>query len=79
MVVPNRLRDARLARGDSQRTVAAAVGKSHTLVSLVERGQRGCSDVVKIAFAEYFGVPVSELFVYENGNKMFPDAVGASA
>jgi transcriptional regulator with XRE-family HTH domain len=42
--------------------VAAAVGISSSLVSLIERGGRRASEQVKAGFAKLFKVPAASLF-----------------
>jgi transcriptional regulator with XRE-family HTH domain len=64
MALGNRLKEARLLRGDSLRTVAHAVGMDPTHLSRVERGA-GCSDTAKLALSRYFAIPLDRLFFRE--------------
>ena len=55
MPLGNNVRIFRLARGETLRELAAAVGMDAANLSKIERGLRGCGDEDKLALARYFG------------------------
>ncbi len=62
MALGNNLNVVRVARGETLRQVGAAVGMDPTHLSKLERGLVGCSDELKLALAQHFGVPLTDLF-----------------
>ncbi len=62
MALGNTLNAVRIARGETLRQVAGAVGMDPTHLSKLERGMVGCSDELKLALAQHFGVPLTDLF-----------------
>ena len=73
MALGNNVRTFRRARGESITDLAQAVGIDKSLLSKLERGERGCSDEKKLALARHFGVSVTRLFFIENGDKKAPE------
>ncbi|WP_158840937.1 helix-turn-helix domain-containing protein [Saccharothrix deserti] len=62
---PNRLRRWRTDNGISLDELADLVGLSKSMLSRVERGERGLSAVAKVKVARRLDVPVRELFEVE--------------
>jgi putative transcriptional regulator len=79
MALPNRVRQYRLARGETVRDVAAAIGVSHAMISRLERGDIGCSDKYKVALAQHFNVAVMDLFFIQSGNNELPETQAVPA
>lgn len=62
---PNRLRTWRVDNGISLDELADLVGLSKSMLSRVERGERGLSAVAKVKIARRLDVPVRDLFTVE--------------
>ena len=72
MVLTNRVRELRLARGASLADVANAIGMDRAQLHRVERGIAGCADEKKLLLAEYFGVGVADLFFQRSVGEVSP-------
>ena len=60
--IGNRLRGIRAERGETAETVAKGVGISTSAITMYENGQRIPRDEIKIRLAEYYGLPVEQIF-----------------
>lgn len=60
MTVPERLIAARGER--TQQEVADAIGIARSALGMYETGDRVPRDAIKVQLADYYGVPVGELF-----------------
>ena len=60
--IGNRLRRIRTERGETTETVAKGIGTSTSAIIMYENGQRIPRDEIKIKLAEYYGMPVEEIF-----------------
>ena len=64
-MLKNRIRVLRAEREISQQVLAEAVGVSRQTVNSIERGKFNPSVITALKMAEYFGVPVGEVFHLE--------------
>jgi len=64
-VVKNRLEEFRKRRGIRQEDLAADLEVSRQTIGSLENGRYNPSIVLAIRIARYFGVPVEEMFIYE--------------
>lgn len=60
--IGNRLRRIRAERGETTEEVAKGIGTSPSAITMYETGQRIPRDEIKIKLAEYYGMPVEEIF-----------------
>ena len=67
MPLYNRLKEHRARIGVIQQELGAMVGASRQTISLIERGDYSPSVTLALKIAEVFGVPVEEVFRYEEG------------
>ena len=67
MPLYNRLKEHRARIGVNQQEIGAMVGASRQTISLIERGDYSPSVTLALKIAEVFGVPVAEVFRYEEG------------
>ena len=67
MPLYNRLKEHRARIGVNQQELGAMVGASRQTISLIERGDYSPSVTLAIKIAKVFGVPVEEVFRYEEG------------
>ncbi len=67
MPLYNRLKEHRARIGVNQQELGAMVGASRQTISLIERGDYSPSVTLALKIAEVFGVPVEEVFRYEEG------------
>lgn len=67
MPLYNRLKEHRARIGVNQQELGAMVGASRQTISLIERGDYSPSVTLALKIAEVFGVPVEEIFRYEEG------------
>lgn len=65
MPLYNRLKEHRARIGVNQQELGAMVGASRQTISLIERGDYSPSVTLAIKIAKVFGVPVEEVFRYE--------------
>ncbi len=65
MKLKNRLRVLRAEKEISQKDLAEEVGLSRQTVNSIERGKFNPSIVTALKIAEYFAVPVDEVFQLE--------------
>lgn len=65
MPLYNRLKEHRARLGVNQQELGAMVGASRQTISLIERGDYSPSVTLAIKIAKVFGVPVEEVFRYE--------------
>lgn len=64
-------KELRKLRGDkSLQTTADDIGITKSALAMYERGERVPRDEVKVKIADYYGVPVAELFYYPIEHKM---------
>ena len=61
----NRVETLRRARGLSQEEFARALGVSRQTVSAIERGKYNPSLELAFQLAEFFGMSIEEIFVYQ--------------
>ena len=64
-VVKNRLEELRKQRGIRQEDLAADLEVSRQTIGSLENGRYNPSIVLAIKIARYFGIPVEEMFIYE--------------
>ncbi|MDW5564193.1 MAG: helix-turn-helix transcriptional regulator [Methanomassiliicoccus sp.] len=62
----NRLEEFRKLRGIRQEDLAADLEVSRQTIGSLENGRYNPSIVLAIRIARYFGVPVEEMFIYED-------------
>jgi putative transcriptional regulator len=60
----NRIAQLRAVRGISQQQLADAIGVSRKTISTVETSRFTPSVVIALQLAEYFAVPVEEIFAF---------------
>lgn len=60
--IGNRLRSIRTERGETTEAVAKGIGTSTSAITMYETGQRIPRDEIKIKLAEYYGMPVEQIF-----------------
>lgn len=60
--IGERLRGIRAERGETTETVAKSIGISTSAITMYETGQRIPRDEIKIKLAEYYGMPVEQIF-----------------
>ena len=65
MPLYNRLKEHRARIGVNQQELGAMVGASRQTISLIERGDYSPSVTLALKIANIFGVPVEEVFSYE--------------
>ena len=65
MPLYNHLKEHRARIGVNQQELGAMVGASRQTISLIERGDYSPSITLAIKIAKVFGVPVEEVFRYE--------------
>ena len=61
----NRLEDLRRQRGERQEELAAALGVSRQTIGSLENGRYNPSILLAFKIARHFGLPIEEIFVYE--------------
>ena len=61
----NRIAELRAAKGLSQQQLADAIGVSRNTISTVETGRFTPSVVTALQLAQYFAVPVEQIFRFE--------------
>ena len=61
-VLKNRIKVFRAERGISQTGLAKAIGVSRKTISTIEVGRFTPSTVIALKLAQYFNVPVEDLF-----------------
>lgn len=69
MPLYNRLKEHRARIGVNQQELGAMVGASRQTISLIERGDYSPSVTLAIKIAKVFGVPVEEVFRYEEDDE----------
>ena len=67
MKLKNRLRVLRAEKEISQKDLAEEVGLSRQTVNSIERGKFNPSIITALKIAEYFSVPVDQVFTLEEG------------
>ena len=73
MSLRNRVREYRLAAGESLADLAQAVGTDRSQITRIERDIRGCPDWLKVRLADHYQVSVTDLFfVPSNGAPLPP-------
>lgn len=65
MPLYNHLKEHRARIGVNQQELGTMVGASRQTISLIERGDYSPSITLAIKIARVFGVPVEEVFSYE--------------
>ena len=63
--VKNRLEELRKARGVKQEDLAMAMEVSRQTIGSLENGRYNPSIILAFKLANYFGVTIEELFIYE--------------
>ncbi len=66
----NRLEEARKQRGIRQEELADALSVSRQTISSLENGRYNPSILLAFKIARYFSLPVEELFLYEEEEKL---------
>ncbi|MGN0133168.1 MAG: helix-turn-helix transcriptional regulator [Anaerotignum sp.] len=61
----NRLEEIRKARGIRQEELAAALEVSRQTIGSLENGRYNPSIILAFKIARYFGMPIEEIFIYE--------------
>ncbi len=61
----NRIAELRAAKGISQQQLADAIGVSRKTISTVETGRFTPSVVIALQLAQYFAVPVEQIFRFD--------------
>lgn len=61
----NRIAELRAAKGISQQQLAEAIGVSRKTISTVETGRFTPSVVIALQLAQYFAVPVEQIFRFD--------------
>jgi putative transcriptional regulator len=61
----NRLEELRKQRGVRQEELAAALEVSRQTIGSLENGRYNPSILLAFKIARYFGLPVEEIFIYE--------------
>jgi putative transcriptional regulator len=62
----NRIAELRAAKGVSQQQLADAIGVSRKTISTVETSRFTPSVVIALHLAQYFAVPVEQIFSFDN-------------
>ena len=62
MLLENRLKELRAARGLNQQELGSLVGASRQTISLIERGDYNPSVTLALRIAKVFGKPVDDVF-----------------
>ena len=62
----NRLEELRRQRGERQEELAAVLGVSRQTIGSLENGRYNPSILLAFKIARHFGLPVEEIFIYEN-------------
>lgn len=65
MALENRLKEHRARLGINQSELGRLAGVSRQTISLIERGDYSPSVTLALKLAKIFGVPVEDIFVYE--------------
>lgn len=61
----NRLEELRKSRGIKQEELAAAMDVSRQTIGSLENGRYNPSILLAFKLSRYFGLPIEELFIYE--------------
>jgi putative transcriptional regulator len=61
----NRLEELRKQRGIRQEELAAALSVSRQTIGSLENGRYNPSIILALKIARYFGLPVEQIFIYE--------------
>ena len=61
----NRLEELRRARGSNQEELARALEVSRQTIGALENGRYNPSILLAFRIARYFGLPIEEIFIYE--------------
>lgn len=61
----NRLEELRKSRGIKQEELAEALEVSRQTIGSLERGRYNPSILLAFKIARYFGLPIEEIFIYE--------------
>ena len=69
MPLHNRLKEFRAARNINQSEMCQLVHVSRQTISMIERGDYSPSVTLALKIAKVFGVPVEEIFSYEEEDK----------
>jgi putative transcriptional regulator len=67
--VKNKLEDIRKQRGITQEELAAILEVSRQTIGSLENGRYNPSILLACKIARYFGMPVEEIFIYEEENE----------
>ena len=63
----NRLEEIRKDRGIRQEDLAAALEVSRQTIGSLENGRYNPSILLAFKLSRYFGLPIEEIFIYEEG------------
>lgn len=69
MPLHNRLKEFRAAKNINQSEMGQLVHVSRQTISMIERGDYSPSVTLALKIAKVFGVPVEEIFSYEEEDK----------
>ena len=61
----NRLEEIRKCQGVTQEELAAALAVSRQTIGSLENGRYNPSILLAFKIARYFGLPIEEIFIYE--------------
>ncbi len=75
-LIHNTVYEHRVLRRMSQQALADSVGVSKQTIYMMERGDYSPSLVLAFRLAEAFKVPITELFIYKEGEDGFSDNNG---
>ncbi|MCL1882717.1 MAG: helix-turn-helix transcriptional regulator [Defluviitaleaceae bacterium] len=65
----NRLEELRKQRDITQEELATALEVSRQTIGSLENGRYNPSIILAIRIGRYFGLPVEEIFIYEEGEE----------
>jgi putative transcriptional regulator len=68
-MVKNRLEELRKERGIKQEELAAVLEVSRQTIGSLENGRYNPSIILAFKISRYFGMPIEEIFIYEEENE----------
>ena len=69
MTMKNRLEELRKSRGVKQEELAAAMDVSRQTIGSLENGRYNPSILLAFKLSRYFGLPIEEIFIYEEDER----------
>jgi len=67
--VKNRLEELRKEKGIKQEELASAMAVSRQTIGSLENGRYNPSLILAFKLAQYFGLSIEEIFIYQEENK----------